>query len=116
MALQPAATATTASDGAVIQARDVLTSLSMTDINDAITAASIRTDLDERTYKIVLTFNADINGSTDPIEIIQSDSSRVFLEDVLDALEDAGYRTAIAPKPASRQGGQDRVTLTVAWD
>ena len=116
MALQTASVAKTASDAANIQTKAILTSLVMVVIDDKITAESERTTLDERTHKAVFTFDADINGRTSPVEIIQSDQSKVFLTDIIDALVDAGYRTAFVLKRASRQGGQDRVTLTVAWD
>ncbi len=115
MALQTAPTASIASDAAVIKTRSILSSLAMGVIDAAITEESERVDLDERTYRTVITFNANINGRTKPVEIIQSDESKVFLNDIINALVDAGYRTAFALKPTSRDGGQDRVTLTVAW-
>ena len=116
MALQSAATAKTASDGASIQTKAILTSLVMGVIDAKILAESTRTDLDKPTHKATFDFNADINGRTSPVEIIQSNESKGFLTHIIDALTDAGYRTAFVLKPASRQGGQDRVTLTVAWD
>lgn len=114
MSLQAAATATTASDAALIQTKDVLSSLTMTAIDSAITAASQRTDLDERTYKITLDLNADINGRTKPIEIIQSDATRILIEDLVSQLIDKGYRVSYK-EFKTRAGKDDKIKLQVAW-
>jgi len=114
MSLQSATTATTASDAALIQARDVLSSLTMTTIDSAITSASQRIDLDERTYKITLDFDADINGRTKPIEIIQPDSSRVLLSDLISQLIDSGYRASYKAFK-TRVGKNDKIKLQIAW-
>lgn len=114
MSLQSAATATTASDVAVIQARVVLNSLTMIVIDSAITVASQRTDLDERTYKITLDLNADINGRIKPIEIIQSDDSRILIADLVMALIDEGYRVFYKGFK-TRNGKNDKIKLQIAW-
>jgi len=116
MALQSATTSKTSSDGALIQTKSVLTSLVMGVINAEIIAQSIRTDLDERTYKATFTLAADVNGRTKPVEIIQTDDTRVNLNDLLEALVDNGYRVSFKAVKAARLGGTDRVKLTVAWD
>lgn len=116
MALQLASVAKTASDAAAIQTKPVLTSLIMDVIDTAITAESTRVDLDVRTYKAVLTLKADINGGTKPIDIIQSDDSRVLLEDIEKALIDAKYRVSSNAIKASREEADDKVKLQVAWD
>ena len=83
-------------------------------VDSAITAASQRTDLDERTYKITLDLNADINGRTKPIEIIQSDDSRILIEDLVSQLIDAGYRVAYK-ELKTRAGKYDKIKLQLAW-
>lgn len=114
MSLQNANSATTASNAAVIQASAALTSLTMTTIDNAITVASQRTDLDERTYKITLDFDADINGRTKPIEIIQPDSSRILIKDLVSQLIDKGYR-ASHKEFKTREGKNDKLKLQIAW-
>jgi len=114
MALQSATTATTASNAAGIDAREVLGSLTITDIDSKITAASTKTNTDERIYKITVALDADINGRTDPIEIIQSDSSRIFIRDLEGALIDAGYRVSYKALK-TRDGKNDKVKLQIAW-
>ena len=116
MALQAATTAKTASDAAAIQSRSILTSLVMGVIDTAITAESERTDVDERTHKITMTLAADVNGRTKPVEIIQSDDSKVLLMDVEAALVDAGYRVSSKSIKASRVGVNDKVKIQIAWD
>jgi len=116
MALQQSSAAKTASDAAAIQTRSILTSLVMGVINTAITTESTRTDLDERTHKITLTLAADVNGGTQPVQIIQSDDSKVLLSDIQAALIDAGYRVSAKAIKASVVGRDDRVKLQVAWD
>ena len=115
MALQQASTAKTASDAAAIQVRSILTSLVMGVINAAITTESERIDVDERMYKITLTLEADVNGRTKPVEIIQSDSSRVLLSDIEAALMDAGYRVSSKPIKSSRVEVNDKVKIQIAW-
>ena len=114
MSLQTAATATTASGAALIQTRSVLNSLTMTTIDSAITAASQRTDLDERTYKITLEFKADINGRTKPVEIIQSDATRILIKDLVMALIDESYRVSYK-EFKTRSGKDDKIKLQIAW-
>lgn len=115
MAIQAAGSALTASDSAVIQTKDVISSLVMGVINAEITNQSTRTDLDKRTYKAEITLDADINDNTKVTLIIQSDLTKVLLVDVVDALADAGYRISITSIKASRKGVNDRVKLQVAW-
>lgn len=117
MTLQSAADAKIASDAAGIQTRDIISSLVMTDvINAAITSESTRTDTDVRIYCATIDLNADINGKISPIEIIQSDDTKVLLTDILGALTDEGYETAYTEKPTTRSGGQDRIILTILWE
>ncbi len=116
MALQQASAAKTASDTAAIQTRTILTSLVMGVINAAITTESTRTDLDERTYKATLTLDADVNGGTKPVDIIQSDDSKVLLPDIESALIDAGYRVSCKAISSSREEVDDKVRIQIAWD
>lgn len=116
MELQPASSAKTSSDNVSIKERSVLSSLTMTIINSEITKQSTRTDLDCRTYKAELTFYADTNDGTKPVQIIQSDSSHVLLVDIESALNDAGYRISSTVIKSSRTGVNDKVKLQVAWD
>jgi len=115
MTLQAATTATTASDAANIQTRDILTSLVMDVIDIEITAQSTREDLDERTYKAEFVFSAAINETTGVVEVIQSDDSKVLLIDIEGALIDAGYRFSCKPIKSFRIGVDDKVKLQVAW-
>ena len=115
MPLQPASTAKTSSDGALIKERSVLNSLTMTAINTKITAQSTRTDLDVKTLKTEFTFNAYTNGGTSPTEIIQSNNSRILLSDLEGALTDASYKISVKTIRASRLGIYDKVKLQVSW-
>jgi len=114
MTLQTSITANNASNASNIQARAVLNSLTMNAIDSKITTESERTDLDERTYKITLELNADINGRMNPVEIIQSDSTRILIQDVVSQLIDKGYRVAYKAIK-TRDGKPDRVKLQIAW-
>lgn len=115
MALQQASTAITASDAANIETRDILTSLVMGVIDAAISTQSIKTDTDERIYKVTLTFPAAINSTTGVVELIQSDSTKVLLSDIEGALTDAQYRTSYKAIKASRVGIDDKIKLQIAW-
>lgn len=104
-----------ASNAASIQPRNILTKVIMAEIKVLITTESERTDKEERTYKTTIDLDADINGRVEPIEIIQSDASKVLLTDILAALHDSGYQTVYKEKKASREGGQDRICLQIDW-
>lgn len=114
MTLQSASDAVTASDAANIETRAVLTSLTMAIIGAGISYESTRTDHDWRTYRVSFNFEADVNGRTEPVEIIQSDDSRILLTDLEKALVASGYRTS-SRSIKTRSGKPDKVKLTVAW-
>jgi len=115
MTLQTAVAAKTASDAAAIQTRAVLSSLTMTIIDNKITTESTRTDLDERTYKTTLDFDADVNGKVSPVEIIQSDDSKILIEDLIKELIDKGYSVSYKAIK-TRDGKNDKVKLQIAWN
>ena len=114
MALVSAGTSKTISDGAAVPDHPILLSLTITAISAKIATEAAR--VDERTYTASFVFDADINGKTQPVEIIQSDLSRVVLGDVIKALTDEGYRVTYKSRKASSVSGIDKVQLTVAWD
>lgn len=114
MAFTTAATAKTASDAASLKVNPAIGSLTETLINAEIATQSIRTDTDTRNYTANFTLDADINGKTTPVDIVQSDSSRISLDDLINALNDAGYRTSF--RAIKLAGALDKVRLTVAWD
>ncbi len=64
--------------------------------------------------RVEIHLDAVINGRTTPIEIVQS-GGNLMLTDVCDTLKEKGYRISIRKKKSYRAGGQDRVTLVVAW-
>lgn len=112
MALQTATTAKNASDTAAIQERIALDSLTMTIINTEITRESTKTDLDEKTFKATLSFDALILDET---KIIQSDNSKIFLTDIEKALISKGYRVSCRAIKSHRVNVNDKVKLQVAW-
>ncbi len=114
MALQLATTAKAASDAANIAIKDALSSLVMTVIDNAITAESTKITDDSRSYSIVLYFEGDVNGKTKPVEIIQSDNSRIIAEDVQSALMLRGY-TAVYRGIQTRVGKRDQVKMSISW-
>ena len=115
MALVAASVTKTASDNAEIEVRDVLSSSTMAAIVAKITAESTRVDKDERTYKLDIEFDGDVNGRTKPVEIIQADSSRILLDDIEGALTDVGYRVA-GRGVKTRDGKPDKVRIQIVWD
>jgi len=115
MALPLASATKTASDGAEIQAREVLTSSTMIAIVAKIISESTRVDKDEPTYKIYIEFEGDVNGRTKPAEIIQEDDSRILLDDIEGALMDAGYRVS-SKGVKTRDGKPDKIKIQIAWD
>lgn len=115
MALQSALMAKTASNSAEIQPREVINSSTMEAINAKITFESTREDKDERTYKISIEFEGDVNGRTKPPQIIQADDSRILVSDVESALVDAGYRVACSDVK-TRDGKPDKIKIQAAWD
>lgn len=114
MAFITAATAKTSSDSANIAANPAVDSSTETLINAEIAAQSTRIDKYVRTYTATFTLDADINGRTSPVDIIQSDNSRIILDDLINALTDAGYRASF--KGIKIDGGIDQVRLTIGWD
>lgn len=114
MALQLAATAKAASNAANIAVKAALSSLVMTVIDTAITAESTKITDDSRSYSIVLDFDGDVNGRTKPVEIIQSDNSRITAEDVESALILRGYTVAYRGI-GTRDGKNDKVRMSISW-
>lgn len=115
MTLQAASTTKTSSAGVALDERSVIDSLIMTDIIEAkIKTESTATGRDEETTKITIDIDADINGRTKPVELIQSDNSRILLEDVIKAFSDAGYRSSFKAIK-TRTGKNDKVKLQIAW-
>lgn len=84
-----------------------------TKIDLAIAVAAAITTV--KTEKITVDLNAVINGRTTPVEIVQA-GGNLQLNDVLIAIEKNNFRVVARPKKAGREGGQDRVTLTIAWN
>lgn len=113
MALQDASAHKTTTDNAVITSDPIYDDEVMTAIEAKLTIEAARTDI--KTYCMTMTFNAIINGRTDPIEIVQS-GDNITLTAALNALGVKNYRTSYRSKKAAREGGQDRLTLTIAWD
>jgi len=113
MAFTTAATAKTSSDGVTLSINPAIGTLTETLINAEITVQSTKVT-DSRIYTAKFTLDADINGRTSPIDIIQSDASRIVLDDLIRALNDAGYRTSY--NPTKIDGSDDKVRLTIAWD
>lgn len=113
MALQPASDATAASDSTTV-IRPVLSGLTINAINTAITAQTARTDTDDRVIRLTLAATMNNLGQA---QIIQSDDTKVFLTDIVDALtaSPAGYRVSYKYIRKSREGASDRVKLQVAW-
>lgn len=114
MAFTTAATAKTNSDGVSLSANPVVGSLTETLINTEIAVRDSEVT-DSRIYTATFTLDADVNGRTSPVDIIQSDASKIVLNDLIRALNDAGYRTSFTAIK-TRTGKDDKVRLTIAWD
>lgn len=114
MAFTLAATAKTASLAVSLSANPAVGSLTETLINTEIAARSTAVT-DSRIYTATFTLDADVNGRTSPVDIIQSDASKIILNDLIRALNDAGYRTSFHAIK-TRTGKNDKVRLTMAWD
>lgn len=114
MAFTTATAAKTASDGVSLSANPVIGSLTETLINTEIAVRDTKVT-DSRIYTATFTLDADVNGKTSPVDIIQSDDSRIVLDDLIRALNDAGYRTSYK-SIKTRSGKPDKVNLTIAWD
>lgn len=112
MTLQTATTAKTASDAAVIFI-DETNSLVVTDINTEITTQSTRTDTEERIYRATLYIDCEVVDDG-PVELIQSDETKVNLFDVEETLKTAGYRIN-CKLIKTRDGIKDKIKLDVAW-
>ena len=111
MALQLASAAKTTSIANVSAEGSIFDSLVMGVVN-----TEINTQATLGAYKASFTLAADVNGRTKPVELIQSDETKVNLEDLIDALALRGYRVSFKALKAARKSGTDRVKLTVAWD
>lgn len=103
MALRDAATIRVVSTANTPPARTVLDGI----VGDAIDAFANAAAL---TGKEIVTFDlsAVTNGRDSPVEIIQS-GGNLSLEDVVDTLEEKGFRVS----PAKKNG---RVTFNIAWN
>jgi len=113
MAFTTAASAKTASDNVSLSDNPAVGTLTETFINaEIVTQQELATDTP--IYRATITLDADINGRTSPIDIIQSDSSKIVLNDLIRALNDAGYRTSY--DAIKIDIGNDKVRLTMAWD
>ena len=112
-ACSPASTIKIISDAVNPAAETTLDGAVGATIDNALRVAAAVTIV--RTEKATVTLNAVINGQTDPIEIIQS-GGNLKLDDVMLRLDVLGYRAVAISKKAGRVGGQDRVTLTIAWN
>jgi len=111
MSLRTAAAAKTASISNVPSEGSIFSSLLMAVVDTEINAQAAL-----GAYKAIFTLAADVNGRTKPVEIIQSDQSKVNLDDLIDALVLRGYRTSFKALKAAITSNTDRVKLTVAWD
>lgn len=111
--LQDATAARTASDAAAIKANPAINSETINIIDNAITAQLVRTDTDIRIYNATVKYNADLHEGKSPAEIIQSDSTRVFLDDVMTILNDSGYRVSVTKTPNLSKG--DSIKIKASW-
>ena len=114
MAFTTASTAKTASLAVSLSANPAVGSLTETLINTEIAARSTEIT-DSRIYTATFTLDADVNGRTSPVDIIQSDTTRILMKDLIRALNDVGYRTSYSAIKI-RSGKNDKVRLTIAWD
>ena len=103
MAFTTAAAAKTASDAAAKGTNPAIDSLTGILINEAIDAASTKAGNLNPVYLIKIDLDADLNGGKRPVYIVQSDSSRILLDDLTIALNSAGYRLSIN-KTKTRDG------------
>lgn len=115
MAFTTAATAKTASDAAEQGTNGAIGSLTETLVNAEIVTASTKTGLLERLYSACICLDADLNGGTSPVDIVQSDDSLILLTDLTAALISAGYRVSVN-EIKTREGINDKVKLQIAWD
>lgn len=85
-----------------------------TAIDAAISVAAAKTGI-ERTEKATVDLEAVINGRQSPIEIVQA-GGNLTLDAVLTKIRSDEFRVVARPKKCWREGGKDRVTLTIAWN
>jgi len=114
MAFTSRSTLKSQSDAAAIQA-PIAGSLTETLINTKINSESQRTDTKERIYRASFILDADINGRINPIEIIQSDATRIDLKDLIYALNEAGLDASFK-ETKTREGKNDKISLKVGWN
>ncbi len=115
MAFVSAATAKTQSDAVVLDTFPVAGSLTETLINTAINAESQKTGIERPIYRLEIYLDADLNGRISPIDIIQSDDSRILLSDLIVQLERDGYTVASKDFKDDRVGVNDKVLLQLRW-
>ncbi len=112
-----AATATkTLSDNADIPDREILVSgaLTMTKIAAKINTEARRTDAGEPVYVAHIVLDGDVNGRTKPVDIIQSDDTKVSLMDVVMVLGDENYQV-VSRSIKTREGKPDKIKLQIGW-
>lgn len=112
MTLRDASVFKAFSDAAAVPPMTTLDGVVGDAIDSKIDLESKRIDI--CTMKTTIDLNAVVNGRTEPIEIIQP-GENLMLSDLVLALEEKNFRVSCRPKKAGRAGGQDRVTLTIAW-
>lgn len=115
MALITPTQAKTNSDAADIQVNPFIGSLTETLISTFITDESNRTDTKTRIYTVQFYLEADVNGRTSPVDIIQSDASKIKLTDAVLGLEAAGFRVTHKSRK-THDGINDKVVMTVGWN
>ncbi len=115
MAFVTATAAKIASDLVGLDGYPAEGALTETLINNAVTAASTKTGIKRPIYKLSIDLDADLNGRISPIDIIQSDTSKILLSDLVAQLEIVGYRVVYKPVK-TRDGKNDKIKLQIAWD
>lgn len=114
MAFVTASTAKTQSDAVVLDGFPAAGSLTETLINNAINAESNKTGTKRPVYTLSVALDADLNGRVSPIDIIQSDASRILLTDLIVQLQIDGYTVDYTPMK-TRDGKSDKVKLQLKW-
>ncbi len=114
MAFTTRTTLKTQSDAAAIQV-PVPGSLTEALINTKVNLESNRTDTSERIYRASFILDADVNGRTSPVDIIQSDDSKILLSDLVYELNNQGLSVAYKARK-TRDGINDKVILKVGWN
>ncbi len=114
MAFVTAAAAKINSDAVALDGYPAEGTLTETLVNDAITAASTKTGIKRPIYTLSIDLDADLNGRVSPIDIVQSDATRILLTDLIVQLEIDGY-TVDYTAVKTRDGKDDKVKLQIRW-